>query len=397
MLASLNHPNIAAIYGVEERRRHQALVLELVDGPTLADLIAQGPLPLDDALSIARQIADALEAAHERDVIHRDLKPANVKVRRDGTVKVLDFGLAKTLDDGTTASSSPPQTAQITTPAMTEAGMILGTAAYMSPEQSRGGVVDRRSDVWAFGCVFYEMLTGRRAFEGEDLSDTLVAVRKADPTWSALPPATPDPIRRLLRRCLAKDRKARLPDIGSARLDIDEALAAPAGDDRPAMAASPRRSWWLWVPAIVALTAVLAGGATWLATREPPPGPNPADHRARRSASDGRIDQQLGYRHLPRWPADRLSGRRRIIAPALRAPARPTRSEDASGRRGCGQPVLLARWSIDWIRGGECGSDERSDEADRDHWWDPGDDRAGGRRDSRRVVEPGRHDCVRHA
>ena len=165
VLASLNHPNIAAIYGVEGVDDAKALVLELVDGPTLADLIAKGPLPLDDALSIARQIADALEAAHERDVIHRDLKPANVKVRRDGTVKVLDFGLAKTLDDGTMASSSPPQTAQITTPAMTEAGMILGTAAYMSPEQSRGGVVDRRSDVWAFGCVLYEMLTGRRAFD----------------------------------------------------------------------------------------------------------------------------------------------------------------------------------------------------------------------------------------
>jgi serine/threonine-protein kinase len=267
-LASLNHPNIASIYGVEGVDDANALVLELVDGPTLADLIAKGPLPLDDALSIARQIADALEAAHERDVIHRDLKPANVKVRRDGTVKVLDFGLAKILEDGTMASSS-----HITTPAMTEAGMILGTAAYMSPEQSRGDVVDRRSDVWAFGCVFYEMLTGRRAFEGEDLSDTLVAVRKADPVWSALPPPTPDPIRRLLRRCLAKDRKARLADIGSARLDIDEALASPADDDRPAMAATPRRSRRLWVPAIVALTAVLASAGTWLATRERPHGP----------------------------------------------------------------------------------------------------------------------------
>ncbi len=274
VLASLNHPNIAAIYGVEGAADATALVLELVDGPTLADLIAKGPIPLDEALPIARQIADALEAAHERDVIHRDLKPANVKVRRDGTVKVLDFGLAKTLDDGATASSSAPQSAPITTPAMTEAGMILGTAAYMSPEQSRGGVVDRRSDVWAFGCVLYEMLTGRRAFEGEDLSDTLVAVRKAEPAWSALPPATPDSIRRLLRRCLAKDRKTRLPDIGSARLDIDEALAAPA-DDRPAAAASQPR-WvrgWVWVPALVALTAVLAGGAMWLAMREPPSGP----------------------------------------------------------------------------------------------------------------------------
>jgi serine/threonine-protein kinase len=197
--------------------------MELVDGPTLADTIAQGPIPLDEALAIAKQIADALEAAHERAIVHRDLKPANIKRRADGTVKVLDFGLAKALDPAaatsTSGASAPPT---ITSPAlMTGVGMILGTAAYMSPEQARAKPVDRRADIWAFGAVLYEMLTGRRAFPGDEITDTIVLVITKDPDWTALPAATPTAVRRLLRRCLEKDPKRRLADMADARLEID--------------------------------------------------------------------------------------------------------------------------------------------------------------------------------
>src|SRR5213593_3685539 len=189
-LAALNHPNIAHIHGLEESAGLRALVMELVDGDDLSVLIARGPMPLADALPIARQIADALEAAHEQGIIHRDLKPANIKVRADGTVKVLDFGLAKALaEDGSGSNLSMSPT--ITSPAMTGRGVILGTAAYMSPEQARGKAVDNRSDIWAFGCVLYEMLTGKRAFEGEDVTDTLAAVLRGEPDWAAIPPDVP--------------------------------------------------------------------------------------------------------------------------------------------------------------------------------------------------------------
>jgi serine/threonine protein kinase len=210
VLASLSHSNIAAIYGFEDGSAAHALVLEFIDGPTLADRIAAGPLPLDDALPIARQIADALEAAHEHGVIHRDLKPANIKVRRDGTVKVLDFGLAKALEisPGSGAAHALSHSPTITSPAMTRAGVVLGTAAYMSPEQARGRQADQRSDVWAFGCVLFEMLTGRRAFGAAEVSDVLADVLRADPDWKALPPTTTASVRRLLRRCLEKDPKA---------------------------------------------------------------------------------------------------------------------------------------------------------------------------------------------
>jgi serine/threonine protein kinase len=193
-LASLNHPHIAAIYGFEKSAGMHALVMELVEGPTLADRVAQGPISLDEALPIAKQIAEALEAAHEQGIIHRDLKPANIKVRPDGTVKVLDFGLAEAMEP-TGAMSPNPQSPTITTPAMTQAGMILGTAAYMSPEQAKGRTVDKRSDVWAFGCVFFEMLTARRAFEGEDITDTIAAVVRGEPDWRALPADAPEQIR----------------------------------------------------------------------------------------------------------------------------------------------------------------------------------------------------------
>ncbi len=246
VLASLNHPNIAQIYGLEESGETRALVMELVEGPTLAERIAaptaahRATLQLDETLAIAKQIADALEAAHDKNVIHRDLKPANIKVKSDGVVKVLDFGLAKAMDvsavpaSGGQAGETPTlqnsPTLSLTaqagfSPQPTRAGMILGTAAYMSPEQAKGLGVDRRTDIWAFGCVFFEMLTGKRAFEGETLSDVLAAVIRADPDWTAIPETTPQTIQRLIHRCLTKDLKHRLQAIGEARITIEETLS----------------------------------------------------------------------------------------------------------------------------------------------------------------------------
>src|SRR6185436_2525063 len=219
LLASLNHPNIAHVYGLEQADGVQALVMELVEGETLADRLVHGPLSLEDALPAARQIADALVTAHEQGIIHRDLKPGNIKLRPDGTVKVLDFGLAKlsALDDPTLPGSRLSHLSNsptITSPAMmTRVGVILGTAAYMSPEQARGRTVDKRADVWAFGCVLFEMMSGRRAFEGDDVTETLAAVVKSEPPWSALPATTPPSIRRLIERCLRKDPARRLRDI----------------------------------------------------------------------------------------------------------------------------------------------------------------------------------------
>ena len=225
-LASLNHPNIATIHGLERSDGMTALVMELVEGPTLADRIAEGPIPVDEVLPIAMQIAEALEAAHERGVIHRDLKPANVKVRPDGAVKVLDFGLARAVEPAGASSPGLTQSPTITTPAMTQAGLILGTAAYMSPEQARGKPVDRRADIWAFGCVLYEMLTGRRAFPGDDVTDTLAAVVKLDPAWDAIPADVPARVRQVVRVCLQKDPKQRAADIHDVHLALAGAFDA---------------------------------------------------------------------------------------------------------------------------------------------------------------------------
>jgi serine/threonine protein kinase len=226
LLASLNHPHIAAIYGFEQTAGMHALVLELVEGPTLAERLRRGPLTIADAVRIARQIADALEAAHHRGVVHRDLKPQNIKVKPDGTVKVLDFGLAKgAIAAAHAADVSPTSTTPL---GRTREGTILGTTSYMSPEQSRGHTVDKRTDIWAFGCVLYEMLTGRPPFGGETISDTLAAVLKQEPDWQALPADTPAGIRSLLRRCLNKDLVDRLHDIADARIEIQEAIAEPA-------------------------------------------------------------------------------------------------------------------------------------------------------------------------
>src|SRR6266576_5162346 len=216
-LASLSHPHIAAIYGFEKSAGVHALVMELVEGEDLSQRIARGAIPIDEALPIAMQIADALEAAHERGIIHRDLKPANIKVRDDGTVKVLDFGLAKALDPTPTSTTST-ESPTITTPAMTAAGVILGTAAYMSPEQARGKVVDKRADIWAFGVVLYEIVTGRRLFEGEDVTETLALVIKGEPKWDGIPTN----VQRLLKSCLEKDPKRRLRDIGDAWRWLEE-------------------------------------------------------------------------------------------------------------------------------------------------------------------------------
>ena len=223
VLASLNHPNIAQIHGIEEEGGTRALVLELVEGPTLAERISKGPIPLDEALPIAKQIAEALEAVHEAGVIHRDLKPANIKVREDGTVKVLDFGLAKALDP---TPEADPSLSPTLTAAATQMGVIMGTAAYMSPEQARGKQVDRRADVWAFGCVLFEMLSGRRAFGGDDISMTLASVLKKDIDWGMLPADTPEPLRRMLERCFEVEPRSRYQSIGDARVEIEEWMAS---------------------------------------------------------------------------------------------------------------------------------------------------------------------------
>ena len=274
VLASLNHPNIAAIYGLEESGESPALVLEYVEGPTMQDRIAKGPISLDEARPIARQIAEALEPAHEQGIIHRDLKPANVKVKADGTVKVLDFGLAKALGPDLSdldAANSPTMTM---TAAATKMGVIMGTAAYMSPEQAKGRQVDKRADIWAFGVVLFEMLTGRQAFQGEDISSTLAKVIEREPDWTQIPTRTPGAIQKLLRRCLTKDRKRRIPDIGIANIEIDEMLggAGEPTDTATTVVAQPA----LWqrpvsVAAIVLGAVVVTALAVWLMTRSAPP------------------------------------------------------------------------------------------------------------------------------
>ena len=257
VLASLNHPNIGSIYGLEEAEGVKALVLELVEGPTLADRIKQGPIPIDEALPIAKQIAEALEAAHEQGVIHRDLKPANVKVKEDGTVKVLDFGLAKAMagDSGSDQSDSPTMTV-----AATQQGLILGTAAYMSPEQAKGKPVDKRADIWAFGGVLYEMLTGTCPFAGDNVSEILAGVIKSDPNLEALPDATPARLRQVVRRCLEKEPRARLQAIGDVRLAMEGAFETAAS---PTGAPTPTGSRYLTPVVTFVAGALLAGGAFW--------------------------------------------------------------------------------------------------------------------------------------
>ena len=275
VLASLNHPHIAAIYGLEEANDVKALVMELVEGPTLADRIAQGALPLDEAVPIARQIAAALAAAHERGIIHRDLKPANIKVRHDGTVKVLDFGLAKLATSSGASvvglSQSATLTSPVATPAVTTMGLILGTAAYMSPEQARGREVDKRTDIWAFGAVLYEMLTAARAFPGEDVTETMAAVVKSTPEWSALPADTPASVVSLIQRCLEKDRQTRIGDIAVAQFLLSDAASSSASGVSTLVApasTTAKHAATPWVvrvlPLVVAALAIGGAGGWWL-------------------------------------------------------------------------------------------------------------------------------------
>jgi serine/threonine-protein kinase len=263
VLAALSHSNIAAIFGLEESGGTTALVMELIEGETLAERMAAGALPIDEALHIARQIANALEAAHERNIVHRDLKPANIKITPDGNVKVLDFGLAKALDTDPIQPGSPENSPTLSME--TRAGQILGTAGYMSPEQARGKTVDKRADIWAFGVVLYEMLTGRRLFDGETISDTLAGVLRAEIDLSRLPSDTPAAVRRLLERCLRRDPGQRLRDIADARLEIES-----AGEPAPVTAPVTRHAAWLpW-----ALAALLGGALVWSLLR-----PGPATQR----------------------------------------------------------------------------------------------------------------------
>jgi serine/threonine-protein kinase len=278
MLAALNHPHIAALLSMEEANGRHFLVMELVGGETLAEHLQRGPQPLTEALDIARQVADALAAAHEQGIVHRDLKPANIKIRPDGTVKVLDFGLAKALDaPGVKSGSGAFDTDSPTVLAtrlpvggatnVSQMGMILGTAPYMSPEQARGKPVDRRTDVWAFGCVVYEMLTGRAPFTRDTISESLAAIMRDEPDWAALPPGTPSSVLRLLRRCLIKDPRERLSDIGVARLEIRDAVDAPVHPSatHAAVRPVPARPHWLTLAAGLAAGAAIVGSiAAWL-------------------------------------------------------------------------------------------------------------------------------------
>ena len=264
VLASLSHPNIATLYGLEVSDGKRFIVMELVEGHTLAQRLLKGPMPVEEALEVCRQIAEGLEYAHEHGIIHRDLKPANIKLRPDGVAKILDFGLARALQPAAAAtdmSHSPTITA-----AATRAGVILGTAAYMSPEQARGKTLDQRTDIWALGCVLYEMLTGRQAFQGDTISDTLAAVLRAEPDWGALPPEATTRLQDLLRRCLAKDPKQRLHAVADARLEIQVIASYPAGAGEEARVdlASRRMAWRPLVAAGVVGAALAASLITWL-------------------------------------------------------------------------------------------------------------------------------------
>jgi len=269
ILAALSHPNIAVIYGLQESGGERALVMELVEGSTLGERIAQRALPLEEALPISKQIAEALEYAHEHGIIHRDLKPANIKIAPDGQVKLLDFGLAKALEGE--ASEGNIATSPTITVAATCAGMILGTAAYMSPEQAKGKPVNRRADIWAFGCVLYEMLVRKPLFGGETITDTLAAVVRAEPEWSQLPANTPQRIRELLQRCLQKDQRQRLQAIGEARIAVEQAMSGqPSEIPTPATSDAPWRRALPWVIMVVALAAMV-GAASRLWNHASPP------------------------------------------------------------------------------------------------------------------------------
>src|SRR5262245_8777279 len=298
LLASLSHPNIGHIYGLEDgpstnpgQASVPALVLELIEGQTLADRIASGPMPLSDALAIAKQIAEALEVSHEHGIVHRDLKPANIKVTPDGVVKVLDFGLAKghILEPSADLANSP--TVSI---GGTRIGVVLGTAVYMSPEQARGHVVDKRTDIWAFGCVLYEMLTGRVAFAGATVSDIIGAILRADPDWDALPPSTPAHVRVLLQRCLEKDARRRLRDIGDARIELDQPGAQLPASGAVAVGPPVGRRAYL-ASGLIGLTLVLLAGVAGIfyVAKRPTKVTDPSDYVQLTNVADGAVAPSL--------------------------------------------------------------------------------------------------------
>lgn len=309
VLASLNHPNIAAIYGLEEANGHQYIILEYVEGETLSDRLKRGVIPLAEALPLARQIAEALETAHEKGVIHRDLKPGNVMVTQDGVVKVLDFGLARTADGSPTTTNAPvnTQSPTLTSPVLAHSptipGAIMGTAGYMSPEQARGKPVDKRSDVFSFGCVLYEMLTGIMPFHGETVADSIGATLHKESDLTLLPPNTPQRVRELLTNCLAKDRKQRLHDIADARLEIERAIA---GYEWKSATSHSRTSLRPWLIASTVLLMIACGGWIWLASRPTAPAvrqsptlqlsiPMPKDHEVAGTIAISRDGKHVAY------------------------------------------------------------------------------------------------------
>ena len=390
LLGTLNHSNIAALYGIEEANGAQALVLELVDGPTLAERIAVAPMALSEALPIARQMAEALEAAHDKGIIHRDIKPANVKIASDGTAKVLDFGLAKVWDGAPNAdlSGSPRLTAS-----HLDGRPILGTPTYMSPEQARGKPLDRRTDLWSFGCVLYEMLSGRAAFAGETISDTLAAVLEREADFTALPADTPLPIRRLLRRCLVRDRRGRLDSAAAARLEIDDAIASGIVDPPPlGIVTSPRATR----VAIAALAAGLAIGASvtaalWQAPSASRPPTRfaivtPPAQPLNISSADRDVALSPDGRHLVYLAGGSVSaGGQLMVRSTGDLNARPV-----AGHHQCVRPVLFARWPVAGVlRSG------RAQEG-RDHGWAGDHARNIQRRAARCELGRGRHDRVRY-
>ena len=359
VLASLNHPNIGGIYGFEEGPAEaghhvRALVLELVDGPTLADRIAQGAIPIEEALSVARQIAEALDAAHEHGIIHRDLKPANIKLRPDGTVKVLDFGLAKALEIEPAAAGTPSISPTITSPAATRAGVILGTAAYMSPEQARGKLVDKRADIWAFGCVLYEMLTGRRAFEGEDVTETLASVIKGGLELDRLPAGTRPMLRHVLTRCLERDPKKRFRDIGDVRVELERATEEPgaaAAAQVPVRRAD--RRWVVAWSAGVAAAIMAAAAIGWWAAEAGRPSRSDASRSRSPLPWSSRRLRVVWWRFL-RTARHSCTARAKKALPPVLAPAGSARPNGDSRHRRSGRgTVLFARWAVVGVHGGD--------------------------------------------
>ena len=379
VLASLNHPHIAAVYGLEELPAGKALVMELVEGQTLADRIARAPVPIDEALAIAGQIAEALEAAHEQGIVHRDLKPANINVREDGTVKVLDFGLAKLADPGASRDGDPAQSPTITSGAMTGLGIILGTAAYMSPEQARGRVVDKRTDVWAFGAVLYEMLARRRAFEGESVTDTIAAVVKSTPDWSALPPDVPPHVVTLVQRCLEKDRKLRIGDMAVARFLLTHGadLGAlppprPTRRDTSLAVASPsahggcRRSRWHRDRLVRAAPQHERDRADRAASDEPVAGSSAGGRSLQRPPRPHRVCD------LSRWSDVVMAAARGDVKQLWIRSLNGTAATPLRGNGRCQRAILFARWRRDRLLGWQ------DAEACSRIRWSVGDDRRRG-------------------